>query len=308
MIIRLPCSPDADLNWKPLLPNGSEPIFWEFDLGINAPYFPIEDELYFHALKLALSLFAKDVWPAFQHRTQGAILYRGSADFSRNFTWSEKQEANWNLWEKVEAPLPHLRKVFCANAFAYYFQTLSHALPDELPVYLLFDGAGCGTAAETLHLLSLERYEHFLVAVKGVRGWDGLKWEGEHIVPPKWSSPHAICFPEEARCGGSLLAKLDQLFEQLADPIRVIPEAFLTERWEGVDVLYVFSEGMTVQGNRKLLGFCAAGGEVIVDKKFGAEGFEPPAYWSQTSRASQTALCPEIEVHQDTILHDSLPR
>lgn len=25
---------------------------------------------------------------------------------------------------------------------------------------------------------------------------------------------------------------------------------------------------------------------------FGAEGFEPPAYWSQTSRASQTALCP----------------
>jgi hypothetical protein len=26
--------------------------------------------------------------------------------------------------------------------------------------------------------------------------------------------------------------------------------------------------------------------------KIGAEGFEPPAYWSQTSRASQTALCP----------------
>lgn len=26
---------------------------------------------------------------------------------------------------------------------------------------------------------------------------------------------------------------------------------------------------------------------------FGAEGFEPPAYWSQTSRANQAALCPE---------------
>ncbi len=28
-------------------------------------------------------------------------------------------------------------------------------------------------------------------------------------------------------------------------------------------------------------------------KIFGAEGFEPPTYWSQTSRASQTALCPD---------------
>lgn len=26
---------------------------------------------------------------------------------------------------------------------------------------------------------------------------------------------------------------------------------------------------------------------------FGAEGFEPPTYWSQTSRASQTALYPD---------------
>ena len=29
------------------------------------------------------------------------------------------------------------------------------------------------------------------------------------------------------------------------------------------------------------------------NKKIGAEGFEPPTYWSQTSRASQAALCPE---------------
>lgn|GEM_PF-7073321 len=28
-------------------------------------------------------------------------------------------------------------------------------------------------------------------------------------------------------------------------------------------------------------------------KKVGTEGFEPPTYWSQTSRANQTALCPE---------------
>ena len=84
----------------------------------------------------------------------------------------------------------------------------------------------------------------------------------------------------------------------------MIEELFLTESWEGVDRLYVLSEATTSQGKRKLLGFCAAGGTVIVEgeslglpnevlvKNFGAEGFEPPAYWSQTSRASQTALCP----------------
>jgi hypothetical protein len=50
----------------------------------------------------------------------------------------------------------------------------------------------------------------------------------------------------------------------------------------------VIEEAVSVQGQRHLKGFIAAGGE-----KFGAEGFEPPTHCSQSSCASQTALCSE---------------
>ena len=306
-IIRLPCTASDNLNWKSVLEGISGQVFWQFDLGLDAPYFPLEDELHFQSIKLALSLFTKDVWPLYQEQTIGACLYKGSSDFSSFFCWSERLEENWTAWaaERSQTSESHLRRLFCANAFAHYFQMLAHALPDELATYLFFDTRGCGTNAEMLQLVSKERFEHFLVATQGIRGWDGLVWEEGKALRTGEGGSFAVCLPEEALCTGPILHKLDCLFDRLLSPFRVIPEPFLTELWEGVDFLYVFSEALSPQGKRKLLGFCAAGGTVIVEgdriglpqeisaKEFGAEGFEPPAYWSQTSRASQTALCPE---------------
>lgn len=291
MKIILPCKTTDDLRWKSILEPLSpvDRVLWEFDLGINAPYFPIEDEMKFSSLKLSLAQFSKEVWPLFSERSMGAVLYRGSADFASFFLWSELQEENWLSWKKMrpDANEAHLRRLFCADVFAHYFQMLSHSLPDELPLTLCFETQGCGTLAEKRQLLSRERFEHF------------------HLVTEVSDASFAVCMPEEGRCSEAVLAKLDHFFETCSLPYRVIEEAFLTESWEGVDLLYVISEAVTTQGKRKLMGFCAAGGKVIVDgvslglsnevsaEKFGAEGFEPPAYWSQTSRASQTALCPE---------------
>ena len=48
--------------------------------------------------------------------------------------------------------------------------------------------------------------------------------------------------------------------KQIEKPFRVISEAFLTEDWEGIDVLHVLEVALTSQGVRKIKGFEATGG------------------------------------------------
>lgn len=257
--IRLPCRMSDDLSWQEPKDEAleavkrGEDIFWEFDLGLSTPYFSLEDELLFHSLSLALLNFSKELWPLFQKNTAGSCLYEGSIDFSPFFVWSDKQLENWSVWkeDKPKVREEHLRRLFCADAFAFYFQMLSHRLPDELPITLVFHGKGCGSLAETFQLVSKERFEHFQLELRE--------------LPISQESSLAVCFPEQAQCSEEVLKKLDQIFEELEKPLRIIPEPFLTESWEEVEYLYVLSEALTPIGKRKLMGFCAAGGTVIVE-------------------------------------------
>lgn len=254
--------PSDSLQWT--LPEKIAPIVWRFDLGLEDPFFPIEDPLCFQALTLGLKKFTQEVWPHYQEVTKGAILYQGSADFSECFQWTEKQKENWNLWleERGEGDERELRRLFCADAYAHYFQMLAHQLPDELSLYLLFDSAGIGSLAHRYQLLSKERFEHFLVAVKGLDHFNGLIWTGETVQLAPLSS-EALCFPEERKCDSAILHRLNDWMNHHPHPFRVLLEAFLTEDWEGVDRLYVLKESLTVQGVRKLKGFEAAGGTII---------------------------------------------
>jgi hypothetical protein len=266
-MIKLSAKPHDDLNWKI---EGTPSVF-EFDLGLHEPYFPIEDELYFNALAAALTQFTKEVWPRFPDSR--AILFRGKADFSTFFRWTESQEANYEAWKENLAPNheSHLKRLFCAEAFVAYFQMLAHRLPDELPLTLIIDPINTGTLAQTLHLLSPERFEHFRIE-------SGFQFD----------SNIGICFPPDSECSEEIIAELDGLLNRLPS-FKPVYENLLTEQWDGLDEIYVIPKALTQRGKRKLMGFEAAGGRVI----FGAEGFEPPTYWSQTSRASQTALCPD---------------
>lgn len=268
--MKLAAKPHDDLNWQ----IEGNPSLFEFDLGLQEPYFPLEDELHFQALSAALTHFTKTVWPQFPESK--AILYRGSADFSSFFRWSERQEANYQLWreDRPANDEAHLKRLFCAEAFVTYFQMLAHRLPDELPISLLLDAKNTGTLAQTLHLLSPERFEHFTLE-----------------TGRQYASKLGVCFPTDEHCSGAILQQIDALLPKLAS-FRPVYESLMTEQWDGLDEIYVFPNTLTPQGKRKLAGFCAAGGTVIIDE-FGAEGFEPPTYWSQTSRASQAALYPD---------------
>ncbi len=240
---------NSSLDWKSQIQEADASISqvrWEFDLGLADPFFPLEDELRFQALALSLKTFSEEVWPRFQERTQGAVLYRGSADFSRFFLWTERQEANYEEW-KEGRPLcseEHMKRLFCAEAFAAYFQMLAHKLPDELNVLLCLKKEPAGSRAETEHLYSPERFEHFQIEMEGDVEETRL----------------GVCFPEE--CGQEELAILDAWMERMNEPARAVPESLLTESWDGLDVIYILGGRMSERGKRKLKGFQAAGGLV----------------------------------------------
>lgn len=239
MRIRLPARISDDLKWEKerALAESAQKIVWEFDLGIVS----IHDEIQFQANAFALDLFTKELH---SEKTEKVVLYRGSADFS------VQEMADFEEWkrQRPKAREDHLRRLFCADLYANYFQMLAHRLPEEVPIVLAFFEEGCGTRAEREQLLSRERFEHF-------------EMERDVIKEAPW----AVCFPEEERCSGEILEKMDRLFEEMEKPFRVIGEPFLTEEWQGVDELFVLSEAISLRGRRKLQGFCAAGGTVVVE-------------------------------------------
>ncbi len=229
------------MNWK----IEGNPSVFEFDLGLHEPYFPLEDELYFNSLGVALSHFTKEVWPLFPQAR--GILFRGKADFSSFFRWTESQEANYRIWKEN---LPHndeihLKRLFCAEAFVNYFQMLAHKLPDELPLTLVLNAENTGSLAQTLHLLSPERFEHFHLE-------SGFQFE----------SNVGVCFPPDSECSRQVLDTLDILLRKLPS-YKAVYEPLLTEQWDGLDQIYVLPNALTQRGKRKLMGFKAAGGEVI---------------------------------------------
>ena len=263
-LIRLPCEPHSDLNWKiPCV--GDKRILWEFDLGLAHPFFPIDDELRFKALVLALKHFSQTIWPKYKDQTLGAILYRGSAEFSLNFLWTEQQRENKRAWVLERGGVSN-DLLFSADAFAAYFQLLAHSLPDELPLLLCFDERFLSSIARALNLLTKERFEHFLIAVRS-KNWPmpGLRWDEETLYFHPIQASFGICLPEAASMTEELLNQIDETirrYDEMNLAYRVIPEAFLAEQWEGVDEICIFPEAMSPQGARKLRGFVAAGGVV----------------------------------------------
>lgn len=157
-------------------------------------------------------------------------------------------------------------EIEAANILGDYLHRLASFLPDEAEPYCLFEGSSFGRA-KSAQLMSKERFWHLHLSLEDSRSSSG------------------ILLPADEYCTPEVLEKLEKFFEM---PHRIIPEKRLNEMWDGLDQLYLIEEALSLQGKRHVKGFIAAGGEV-----FGAEGFEPPTHCSQSSCASQTALCSE---------------
>jgi hypothetical protein len=162
---------------------------------------------------------------------------------------------------------PYENKHIAADLFADYLHRLASFLPDEIPPYCLLGDPQTGQEAL---LLSKERFQHLNLTLQIDR------------------NPLGLLLPQLERCTDEVFDSITQLL--LKGSYRIIPESLLTEMWDGLDILVVIDKTLSIQGERKIKGFIAAGGEV---KIFGVEGFEPPTYCSQSSRASQAALYSE---------------
>jgi hypothetical protein len=159
-------------------------------------------------------------------------------------------------------------EVNAANIFGDLLHRLASFLPDEAIPYCLVEHSSFGKA-RTAQLLSKNRFCHL------------------HLSLEENKAAKGILLPSDEACTPTILEKLEILMEKVG-PHRMIPETRFNEMWDGLDEIYVIQEAVSVQGERHLKGFIAAGGE-----KFGAEGFEPPTLCSQSRCASQTALCSE---------------
>lgn len=286
---------NSDLNWpaarqsaERYIEKGSK-ILWEINLGLSSALsFPFENQMQYNSLKIAVEHFRDTLWKDFQEQSLGLCLYRGSADFSRTFLWNETQLNSLRLWLKdsfiepdnfrketgihiedferlsrfqlEEHPLGrHLLRLFCRNVVMDYLDLLISQCPDSLPPYLILDASTIKVPWECAQLLTKERFER----------WH-CQFEGSILPFDQISNTEiktAVCLPSMNRINPTQWKPLEKAFISLEEnkvPFRVIPEVFLISEWDGLDDLIVVSEAVSVQGIRKLQGFCAAGGRVIV--------------------------------------------
>ena len=296
IIITLPSGSDSKLNWGEQQRSAHEAarsgkqLIWELDFCWRELLFSPSDPSLFLSLTIALDEFVNAIYSAFHAQTSAVLLYRGSCDLTACFprTYWEEPFAQWltDLMRQATSevlPLPqtHYYRLYAMQAFSELLQRLLSSLSDQLRVCALFEQGELSDAV-TAQLLSKERFEHIEV----VRSEEAL-------MRPENPSGVGVCLPTDAFCDSSVLQELDSLlgrWRKEEKTFRILSEAKLTDEWAELETLWVIPRALTPQGKRKLQGFLAAGGRVV-ENLIGAEGFEPPTHCSQSSCASQTALC-----------------
>ena len=126
--------------------------------------------------------------------------------------------------------------------FSDFMKFLTLNVPDALTLYLHFEN-GTLPPLEAYRRSSRALFPRFDVRLNGV----SLKKEGA--------------------VGFLLPSNGDTFYENLlnegVEP-RILTEEFLSAEWEGLDLLYVDTEHLSKEGLRKVQGFQAAGGEIVV--------------------------------------------
>lgn len=281
--IRLDAGARSDLDWsaeKAIAEACEEKIVWELDL-FSGMHRPLTNQTQCLSLGLALDHFRDTLWEAFQERTAGIVLYRGTVHFDDTFPWDADQEKNLQGWleelygsvdwgsseEMRKDPFGHhLLHLYCRDVIAGYLELLLGRLPPTLTPYILLD--------ESVEPDPLQRAE--LTAEDRLQG---LKVWREEVVQPSIG----VCLPVMDLFPPQKNSPLEQVFA-LRIPLRVIPEAHLITAWDGLDYLIVAPSLVSKEGKRKLQGFCAAGGCVIsLEEKMGLPYEESFQTWRSES-------------------------
>ena len=268
-------------------------LFWNIDLGLFDSFYQsfFENQTQFLSLRLTIEHFRDFIWQEFKHHTIGVAIYRGSIDIAHKFPLNDHQKENIKEWlleigEEQYARLDfsellkdslggYFINLFCLNALMEYLTLLANCLPDSLLVYLFLDASFCeNSLSKQLAYLNPDRYSRFFLALYGNKiplnalGWKSpseMGYAGLHSIKlPSDTTPSiGICIPPITFYHCRHFEELAQCISKLLGekrPFRLIAESKLTAEWDGLDYLLFCPSALTVQGKRKLQGFCAAGG------------------------------------------------
>lgn len=293
-VIPLNARLDADLEWSDARKMALEyrerkkQIFWEIDLGLFS-HLSRFDQSTLLSLGLALQHFRETLWTQFQEQTCGFSIYRGSIAYQLNWTESLIEElrgwlsdlfqdttnfidevgieiSDWNTLtpENLASSMEgsRLLHLFKRDVATEYMELLVQQLPAGYRPTLLFETSEISDPLLLAQLLAKDRFQHLSRAMTaGVLSSDCFLEDCEAAI--------GICLPPMTCNRPSQLRGLRQVLNDLLQkkiPFRVISEAYLTSEWQGLDTLFVVSNGVTKLGERKLRGFEAAGGTVKVIK------------------------------------------
>lgn len=276
-------------------------IFWEIDLGLFSKLkLPLTDQSQYLSLGLSLDHFRDSIWKEFQQHSVGLSIYRGSVDFGNNYLWDEEQNRNLQGWlqdhfHDITSCIKHasikaasfneinnsllattvegkrLQSLFCRDAALEYINTLTRNLPDLLSTFVLLDTASIKEPLLLSQLLSKDLFgrqqrvvSEGIVPLRSFIGTHSTGYISLKLIPIESQIPPTIgvCLSSSIYSDG-FQEVLNRLLKQNVS-FRFIPESLLTTEWDGLDFLLVQPESLGPQGMRKLRGFCAAGGTVVL--------------------------------------------
>jgi hypothetical protein len=281
----------SDLDWsrarevaERLSVDQAYSILWDIDLGLFSRLgAPFSDTAQFHALRLSLKHFAETLWPAFSKNTLGIVVYRGLADFSQFFPWNSERQDAFDRWlHEVNAPKEmdrrFLAQLFCRDCCSEYLHRLTAGLPGDLLPWLLLDAATIQAVPTLLELTHRDCWARFVLALKGPTqsplglGWDtpssfGYLARTPLVVPPEQIPTTGLLLPgrdEVSLAATSGLQRALQWLTEQGKPYRVLTEDLLTAEWDHLHIVVGIADCIGPLTQRKLQGFRAAGGEVIL--------------------------------------------
>ncbi len=240
-------------------------IFWNLDLGLfNQLKSPLSNQMQFLSLILSLEHFRDTLWKKFKDHTVGVCLYKGTANYSQELIWDDQLTQNYLTWDMAfikdncEISETYLKSLFARDAVAEYLTLMANRMPDAMQIFIVLNMDFSLNLMLEAQLTHRERFARFHLIVNNGRLPNtsmrdkkvnkGVCLPDYHLIDPKYYR-------------GLDVAVKDLLNRKLS--FKVIPEAFLTHEWDGLDYLLVEPQGISAIGMRKLQGFCAAGGTVV---------------------------------------------
>lgn len=300
--IRLSATPQDSLEWDKEIDLAAKAIaankriLWELDFGFGEGNIYPSDGSIYEACRIAIDEFLDKIWKKLEKNSIGVVLYRGKADFEERVALDETLETTCThiiediTGEKLQnieiakEKHPFLFKLSLTQLISDYLHRFIALLPVEMPAFAYFDVSEITSKTEVVRLFQKERFEHINLIIAGspVRlpgisassssevGFIFEKDEKREIVKPRVG----VVFPENQACSNTIYAQLESIITDLENqniPYRAVSEAHLTSEWDEIDHMIVLPKSLGKLSTRKLLGFIAAGGEIVSDTEM-----EPP--------------------------------